>query len=269
MFSIGEFSKITRLPIKTLRYYHERNLLVPAHVESGSGYRFYNDRNVERARIIVLLRSLEFSLEQISEILDECDEDADVLEFLDQRRQSVLAEVRRQKEIASRLDRIIQQQQQSRKVMSTINQTIREITVDPMLIAGIRMQGKYSDCGKGFAKLGKNLGRQINGTAFCMFYDEGYRENDADFEACFPIKKAVNKDGIECRELPGGRFLSLVHKGPYDEVGPTYQAIISYAKDKGLEIKVPCREIYIKGPGMIFKGNPKKYITEVQMPIAE
>ena len=58
-------------------------------------------------------------------------------------------------------------------------------------------------------------------------------------------------------------------KGPYDEVGPTYQALISYAKEHGLEIKAPCREIYIKGPGMIFKGNPQKYVTEVQIPIAD
>ena len=96
--------------------------------------------------------------------------------------------------------------------MSSVNQSIQDINVEPMLIAGVRMKGKYSDCGKGFSKLGKNMGRHINGTAFCMFYDEGYREQDADFEACFPIKKAVEKEGIDCRELPGGRFLSLVHK---------------------------------------------------------
>ena len=31
-----------------------------------------------------------------------------------------------------------------------------------------------------------------------------------------------------------------------------------------MQIKYPIREIYIKGPGMIFRGNPKKYITEIQ-----
>jgi effector-binding domain-containing protein len=27
----------------------------------------------------------------------------------------------------------------------------------------------------------------------------------------------------------------------------------------------PSREIYLKGPGMIFKGNPKNYLTEIQI----
>ena len=29
----------------------------------------------------------------------------------------------------------------------------------------------------------------------------------------------------------------------------------------------PTREVYIKGPGMIFKGNPAKYLTEIQVMI--
>jgi hypothetical protein len=34
-------------------------------------------------------------------------------------------------------------------------------------------------------------------------------------------------------------------------------------------VSVPCREVYIKGPGMIFKGNPKNYLTEIQLMIEE
>jgi hypothetical protein len=32
---------------------------------------------------------------------------------------------------------------------------------------------------------------------------------------------------------------------------------------------MPTREVYLKGPGMIFKGNPKRYLTEIQVPIRE
>ena len=42
MFSIGEFSKITSLPVKTLRFYHEKGLLVPARIEPETGYRYVN-----------------------------------------------------------------------------------------------------------------------------------------------------------------------------------------------------------------------------------
>jgi hypothetical protein len=29
------------------------------------------------------------------------------------------------------------------------------------------------------------------------------------------------------------------------------------------------REVYVKGPGLIFKGNPKNYLTEIQLPFKD
>jgi DNA-binding transcriptional MerR regulator len=37
--TIGAFSRLTHLSIKTLRYYHEVGLLEPAVVDPDSGYR--------------------------------------------------------------------------------------------------------------------------------------------------------------------------------------------------------------------------------------
>jgi len=33
--------------------------------------------------------------------------------------------------------------------------------------------------------------------------------------------------------------------------------------EKGYQSKIPTREIYLKGSGMILKGNPKNYLTEI------
>ena len=49
MFSIGEFSKITGLPVKTLRFYHEKRLLVPSCVDRETGYRYYDAANAEKS----------------------------------------------------------------------------------------------------------------------------------------------------------------------------------------------------------------------------
>ena len=136
-----------------------------------------------------------------------------------------------------------------------------------MLIAAVRMKGKYSDCGSGFAKIGKNLGRFICGKPFNLYYDAEYKEDDADFEACMPIRKEKQVDGISVRQLSGGRCIALLHKGPYEQLGHSYEKILQYAKEKSLEVDLPSREVYLKGPGMIFKGNPKKYLTEIQMMI--
>ncbi|MFN2147868.1 MAG: MerR family DNA-binding transcriptional regulator, partial [Anaerolineales bacterium] len=41
MIRIGDFSRLSRVSIKTLRYYDEVGLLKPAHVDSSTGYRYY------------------------------------------------------------------------------------------------------------------------------------------------------------------------------------------------------------------------------------
>ena len=77
--------------------------------------------------------------------------------------------------------------------------------------------------------------------------------------------KAPAVDGVAVHELPGGRCVSLLHKGPYEQLGRSYAKVMQYVKDKGYGVAMPTREIYLKGPGMIFRGNPKNYLTEIQM----
>src|SRR5580765_6779149 len=71
-FTIGEFSKITGLSVKTLRFYHEEGLLEPSSVDEQTGYRYYAAEKIEVARVICRLRELEFSLDEIGAILRKC-----------------------------------------------------------------------------------------------------------------------------------------------------------------------------------------------------
>ena len=71
------------------------------------------------------------------------------------------------------------------------------------------------------------------------------------------------------RELPGGKCVALLHRGPWDELGRSYTKILDYVKEKGYETLLPSREVYLKGPGMIFRGNPRKYLTEIQILVKE
>ncbi len=89
MFSIGELSKLTQLPVKTLRYYHEEGLLVPAFVDPDTGYRYYDESHVETARVIVYLRSLEFPLNEIRELL-RAEGEVDLLTVLDGPRRRIM-----------------------------------------------------------------------------------------------------------------------------------------------------------------------------------
>ena len=65
MFKIGEFSKLSMLTIKALRFYEKEGLLIPVHVDEWSGYRFYEAKQLETAATIKALRQLDFSVEEI------------------------------------------------------------------------------------------------------------------------------------------------------------------------------------------------------------
>jgi DNA-binding transcriptional MerR regulator/effector-binding domain-containing protein len=269
MFTIGEFSRITGLTVKTLRFYHENGLLVPAAVDPATGYRSYDAHNVQRAHVIVALRDLDFSLDDIATILADCAEDEDLVDFLEQQRTSLRSRLSQLTSTVRQIDKLIHQQRRRREEqeMSQTQFEIEEREIEPMLVAGIRMKGKYSDCGRGFATLGKRVGRHIAGKPLCLYYDGEYREDDADFEPCFPIRRAVEIAGIEIRQLPACRCVALVHRGPYDELGRSYERALRTAKERGYNITLPTREVYLKGPGMIFRGNPEKYLTEIQLPV--
>ena len=266
-YSIGEFSQITGLSVKTLRFYHEKGILVPSSVDESSGYRTYDAIKIEKARVIMQLRQMEFSLEDIATVLGQCDDESDILNYLERQKQSLQQRISEDRDIVRSLSEIISKEKTAKKVVEESGFAVQEKTVEPMLIAGIRMKGKYNECGAGFGRLGKAVGRHIAGAALCLYYDGEYREEGADFEPCFPVRKQIEAEGVSVRELPGGRCLTLVHQGPYEQLGRSYAKIMSARREPEMKITLPTREVYLKGPGMIFKGNPKNYLTEIQLPL--
>jgi len=73
---IKELSRRTGLQDKTIRYYEEIGVLPPPK-RLPNGYRDYDESDVERVRFVMGMRRLDFSLDDISEILAMRDRRAD------------------------------------------------------------------------------------------------------------------------------------------------------------------------------------------------
>ncbi len=263
-YTIGEFSKITGLTIKSLRIYHEKELLVPSTIDEQTGYRYYNHANVERANTIYQLKSMMIPLAEIKEILNNFNDESDMVDFLETHRKSIVAKLNNMKMISDSLEAIIKFEKEAKMTNSTTSFVVEEKEIETLLVASIRWKGSYDQTGIYFGKLFKTQGFRVCGKPMNLYYDECYTEENADIESCVPVKKGKDKDDVTIKELPGGKGIAIIHKGPYDKVGNSYEQIFAYAKDNKLELQGPSREVYIKGPGMILKGNPKNYLTEIQ-----
>ena len=71
LLKIGEFSQVSQVPIKTLRYYDEIGLLQPENTDPVNGYRYYSVDQLSRVQQIMSLKEIGLSLEQISKLIDD------------------------------------------------------------------------------------------------------------------------------------------------------------------------------------------------------
>lgn len=65
MLKIGEFSNLTGVPIRTLRYYDEIDLFKPAEIDLFTDYRYYKEEQINDLKIINKLKSVGFTLDEI------------------------------------------------------------------------------------------------------------------------------------------------------------------------------------------------------------
>ncbi len=70
---IKEFADFTGVSVRTLHYYDEIELLKPANVDEQTGYRYYDEKCLERMQEILFYRELDFSLKSICTILSSPD----------------------------------------------------------------------------------------------------------------------------------------------------------------------------------------------------
>jgi len=264
MLTIGEFSASTRLTVKALRMYHDEGLIVPERTDPTTGYRYYGEAAWQRAQSVKMLRDLGFSHHELKTILQECRDDADLGIFLKKRLEAVDDELMRMRAIR---DRIAVHLQTEKEMNMKATSEIKDTVIPRIIVCTLRYKGLYGDMGKYFGPLFKKAGRYASGPAMAFYHDPEYREDDADIEPALPVKKEVTLDGIVCRIVPETRVLSVLHCGSYETLGDSYKKLYEAIASAGLRAFTPSSEIYLKGPGMIFKRDPKNFVTEIRIPV--
>jgi DNA-binding transcriptional MerR regulator len=101
--TIGEFARRSRLPVSTLRYYHELGVLRPAHVDPATGYRYYEPRQLLVAGLVGDLRRAGVAPAAIAEVTSGGLALADVLRAQDRLLQEEIDERQARRAVVRRL----------------------------------------------------------------------------------------------------------------------------------------------------------------------
>jgi len=140
----------------------------------------------------------------------------------------------------------------------------------PMQVATTTHVGSYTEIGRLYGEIAKWLGQKrlrITGPPFGWFYDdpEEVPTEKLRSEVGFPFKGEAKPEGnINIKKVPAQEVLSIVHKGPYREVGTAYAALFQYAEEKGFAPLGCPMEIYLNDPAKVPES---ELLTEIQLPI--
>lgn len=262
MLKIGDFSKLSHLTIKTLRFYEKEGLLIPASIDQITGYRLYETYQLEDAAKIKSFRQLDLSIDEIKTILS----GKDVKEVF---REKMVVLEKQKKEIDVRLS-IINHLLEDKEMKYQV--TVKNISEAIVYYSEVKLK-HYSDmmqCIPIIGKECKELNPQLQCTEplyeFCEYLDEEHRDHDV----LIRYNEAVTlfgheSENIKFRKIPETKVLSLFHKGAYDQIGEAYAFIMKYAEDNGYKVNGLSRECYIDG--IWNKESVDEWLTEIQLPI--
>jgi hypothetical protein len=77
-------------------------------------------------------------------------------------------------------------------------------------------------------------------------------------------KKGTDSSDVKRVTWAEGRAVQVMHVGPYNKIGESYDVITAFANDNGLVAKGPGHEVYISDPRRVA---PDKLKTIVRMPV--
>ena len=262
MLKIGEFSKLSHLTVKALRFYEKKGLLIPKTVDEWTGYRFYETRQLEDAAKIKAYRQLDLSIDEIKAVMD----GGDIKAVFAKKARDLQSQ---REEIDVRLS-IIKTILEDESMKYQV--TVKEIPSAIVYYAETTLE-KYSDamefipkCGEECRKLNPNLKCTNPPYEFCEYLDGEYKETNIRIRHSQAVETAGRESElIKFREIPAAKVLSILHKGAYEQIGEAYAFIMKYADDNGYKVAGLARECYIDG--IWNKESVEDWLTEIQLPV--
>jgi len=272
VFKISDFSKLSQVSMRTLRYYDEMGLLKPEKIDAETGYRYYSVEQLSRLNRILELRNMGFELAQIVHLLSKEVPPEQWYSMLRHRlaeiEKSILTEQERHAQVVARLKLL--EVDGARPAYEVVLKKVK-----PQLVASSRITVANGALKNQFATDMLNClvqnGVKQNGHLVFIGLDISYGENDVSIvEVVVPVQSSsigniVERSGgrVIIRELPGiNTAATVLYQGNHYTMAEAYQPLGAWIAANDYAITGPCRHVCLRR-----EGDPDTYVTEIQFPV--
>ena len=278
LYTVGEVSKIVKIPSSALRFYDEHNLLSPKVRDADTGYRYYTGEQVMKASFISALKRINTPRNAIRDItasnklinyrmamvkrIAELEAERKKLQFKLEYAKELL------KDVDMGLGCISQKHIQKKEDISIVIRYLpAHYAVTVNVHGNFYEQEKFVNVHETMYEICESNDFEITGPASVIFRDMGtayitMEKYESDW--MLPIKKPDVE--LSCIKYYDAVWCAtLTHVGPYATLPEAYDCLISYIKNRGLEIIGPPMEEYLIES--IHTTESSDYVTLVSMPI--
>ena len=266
--TIGEFSQLMQVTVKTLRHYEQKGLLAPDEVDEWTGYRYYSIEQMQRLQNIRDLQRLGFSLEEIKDLLDD-DSSTPSIRQMDEK----ISETERQlRQLVARREKLLSWRD-SRKQITTMEKFSIQSLPSIIVASHREVIPNYAAIGPMcYEKIGPEMQRlgckcPPLGYCFTVEHNKEYTPTDIDIEYCEQVEEMGTDSAIiQFKRLPEvPKALCMKHVGPYERFYESYVEAFRYIEEQGYRVVGQHRTCYIDGAWN--QKDPEKWLSLIQIPI--
>lgn len=199
MLTVGEFSKICQVSVKTLHHYDKIGLLRPQKVDPLNGYRYYGKEQVEQMLLIGRLKRYGFSLEDVRLLL-ECKDERVLFSRLQKQKEKLKLQKQDMELVIGELSAHLRNFERTGDIMGY--QKGYEIAVvtapDQWVLASRQMMG-VKDFGNYYSGIYERIAREHltpDGLRGAVYHDSEFNPENSDIELIVGIQEKERADRI-------------------------------------------------------------------------
>ena len=245
MLRIGDFARLARVSVPTLRHYDDLGLLEPVRVDGDTGYRYYAFDQLPRLNRILAYKDLGFTLDQISAMLGEDIPAAELRSLLRLKQTELRGDISNR---TARLERLAARLRMLEEEGSDPSYAVMVKSVAELLVASLRGRLQApEEQSRLWQELHDFLApRKVSfAPPFVTIYHSD--EPDVDAEVCIPIAEPLEpRDRVEIRRLPACQAMAFtVHHGSFREIDPAYRAVFRWIDANNRTSAGPVRQVVL------------------------